>query len=69
MAKTKTKNFVDLEALTMDAVELEALAMELQLNKLGEIRKREGRVGFGFKGRDHRDEAEKINPVDPWSEK
>ena len=72
MAKTKTKNFVDLEALTMDAVELEALAvelealaMELQLNKLGEIRKREGRVGFGFKGRDHRDEAEKINPVDP----
>ena len=53
MAKTETKNFVDLEALTMDAVELEALAMELWLNKLGEIRKREGIVGFGFRGRDH----------------
>ena len=65
MAKTKTKNFVDLEALTMDVAELEALAMELRLNKLGEIRKREGIVGFGFRGRDHRDEAEKINPVDP----
>ena len=65
MAKTKTKNFVDLEALTMDAVELEALAMELRLNELGEIRKREWRVGFGFRGRDHHDEVEKINPVDP----
>jgi len=66
MAKTKTNNFVDLEALTMDAVELEALAMELWLNELSEIRKREGRVGFGFgfRGRDHRDEAEKINQVD-----
>ena len=59
MAKTKTKNFVDLEAL----------AMELRLNELGEIKKREGRVGFGFRGRDHRDEAKKINPTDPWGEK
>ena len=49
----------------MDVAELEALAMELRLNKLGEIRKREGIVGFGFRGRDPRDEAEKINPVDP----
>ena len=69
MAKTKTKNFVDLEALAMDVMELEALAMEFRLNELGEIKKREGRVGFGFRGRDHRDEAEKINPIDPWSEK
>ena len=65
MAKTKTKNFVDLEALTMDAVDLKALAMELRLNELGEIRKRKERVGFGFRGRDHSDEAEKINLVDP----
>ena len=59
MAKKKTKNFVDLEAL----------AMELRLNELGEIKKREGRVGFGFRGRDHRDEVKKINPTDPWGEK
>ena len=59
MAKTKTKNFVDLEAL----------AMELWLNELGEIKKKEGRVGFGFRGRDHYDEAEKINLADPWGKK
>ena len=44
MAKTKTKHFVDLEALAMEVVELEALAIELSLNELGEIRKREGWV-------------------------
>ena len=47
MAKTKTKQFVDLEALAMEVVELEALAIEaieLWLNELGKIRKREGWV-------------------------
>lgn len=49
-------------------MDLEALAMELWLNELGVIKKRERRVGFGFKGRNHHDELEKINPADPWGD-
>ena len=36
---------------------------------VGRDQKREGSVGFGFRGRDHCDEAEKIDPANPWGER
>ena len=41
---------MDLEDLAMEAMELEALAMELRLNELGEIRRERGELGLGLEG-------------------
>nr|POE78752.1 hypothetical protein CFP56_65073 [Quercus suber] len=49
-AQNKPKHFVDLEDLAMEAVELEALAIELRLNELGKIRRERGELGLGSEG-------------------
>ena len=41
---------MDLEDLAIEAMELEALAMELRLNELSEIRKERGELSLGSKG-------------------
>ena len=48
--KQTQTHFVDLEDLAMEAVELEALAMEFRLNELRKIRREMGKLGLDTEG-------------------